>query len=70
MKKPLNIYFIDAIPYFPVCDAGAVVIAETPKKAADLVAAKMDLHGAGKPKLIGISNLKKPQIIYANNGDY
>jgi len=67
MEKQLNIYWIGASAYFPVCDAGAVVIAKNPKEALSLVT---DLNRPDKPVLIGKSNRKKSEVIVTNNGDY
>ena len=65
----LNIYFIKAEPIWPVGNAGAVVIAETPEKA---FAMSNDLYNAEPPILLGQANASydKPQIIFSNNGDY
>jgi len=67
MEKQLNIYWINAKAYFPVCDAGAVVIAKNTKEALSLVP---DLNKPDKPILIGKSNRKKSEVIVTNNGNY
>lgn len=69
MKKKLYIYWISARAYYPVCDAGAVVIAENPKQALELAG---DLNKPEKPLMIGVAakRYKKAELIVTNNGDY
>lgn len=65
----LFIYYISAEPYYPVCDAGAVVIAHTPEEALSLCDA---LNQPCVPQLIGKADkkYKEPEIITINNGNY
>ena len=60
-----NIYWIAARPVWPVCTAGAVVIASTSKRAAELV----NLYKPSKPEKIGESNLSE-RVIVSNDGEY
>ncbi len=66
----MNIYYIKSRPLQPVGDAGAVVIAPTPKEA--LALCKNTLLDPQKPKLLGVASSasRKAQVIFINNGDY
>lgn len=66
MKK-LNIYWIDAEPIYPVCEAGAVVIAGTPEEALTLA---NSLYKPKEPELIGTANSKSPRVVTLNDGNY
>lgn len=61
-----NIYWIEAASIWPVCTAGAVVIAKTSGRATMLV---KDLYKPSKPKKIGESNLSE-RVVVSNNGEY
>lgn len=71
-KKPevevAKVYWIKADPLWPVCDAGAVVIAKTAKEALSMVY----LNEPEKPEVIGYPKnpRAKSRVIISNNGDY
>lgn len=66
MKK-LFVWWIPAEALWPVCEAGAVVIARTPKRALALVP---ELYKPGKPEKIGNAFAIVERVVNSNNGQY
>ena len=68
MKRSNGVYLISADQYWPVGNAGAVVIAKS-KKDASFVASTLGLNNPSEPKLIGRTKLSE-RTIFHNTTNY
>lgn len=68
MKISNGIYLIKADQFWPIGNAGAVIIAKS-KKDASFIASTLGLNNPSEPKLIGRSKLSE-RTIFSNTTNY